>query len=137
MGARIGEKIALALKAQAEGGRDPGMADHRHMVQRVVKAERMGEVHVLSLAGGSEVDGGNSQRPAARDGVAVAVRNQDLVGIVEDLPRARRSQTIKREAQEQGKSEQAHWAHMIVHGTLHLLGFDHQNDQQLRNTYST
>ncbi|VAX12492.1 Metal-dependent hydrolase YbeY, involved in rRNA and/or ribosome maturation and assembly [hydrothermal vent metagenome] len=35
---------------------------------------------------------------------------------------------VQREAAEQGKSEQAHWAHMIVHGLLHLLGFDHLND---------
>jgi len=32
---------------------------------------------------------------------------------------------INREAVEQGKSRRAHWCHMIVHGTLHLLGFDH------------
>lgn len=32
---------------------------------------------------------------------------------------------VAREAREQGKSLAAHWAHMIVHGTLHLLGFDH------------
>jgi probable rRNA maturation factor len=29
------------------------------------------------------------------------------------------------EAAEQGKPVPDHWAHMIVHGTLHLLGFDH------------
>ncbi len=32
------------------------------------------------------------------------------------------------EAGQQGKSVADHWAHMIVHGTLHLLGFDHEND---------
>ena len=32
---------------------------------------------------------------------------------------------VAREAREQGKPLTAHWAHMIVHGTLHLLGFDH------------
>ena len=32
------------------------------------------------------------------------------------------------EAQQQGKTVGDHWAHMIVHGTLHLLGFDHEND---------
>ncbi len=35
---------------------------------------------------------------------------------------------VVREAQEQGKTEQAHWAHMVVHGMLHLQGFDHTND---------
>jgi probable rRNA maturation factor len=32
---------------------------------------------------------------------------------------------VRREAQQQGKSLTAHWAHMAVHGTLHLLGYDH------------
>ena len=34
---------------------------------------------------------------------------------------------VIREATEQGKLEDAHWAHMIVHGILHLLGYDHIN----------
>jgi len=33
---------------------------------------------------------------------------------------------VAREAREQGKALAAHWAHMVVHGTLHLLGFDHE-----------
>lgn len=36
---------------------------------------------------------------------------------------------VAREAREQGKTAQAHWAHMVVHGVLHLLGFDHENDR--------
>ena len=32
---------------------------------------------------------------------------------------------VAREAREQGKSIDAHWAHMVVHGVLHLLGHDH------------
>lgn len=34
------------------------------------------------------------------------------------------------EAEEQGKTHADHWAHMLVHGALHLLGFDHQTDAQ-------
>jgi probable rRNA maturation factor len=36
---------------------------------------------------------------------------------------------VAREAREQGKSAQAHWAHMVVHGVLHLLGYDHERDR--------
>jgi probable rRNA maturation factor len=35
---------------------------------------------------------------------------------------------VAREARQQGKSPQAHWAHMVVHGVLHLLGYDHENE---------
>lgn len=37
---------------------------------------------------------------------------------------------VEREAQEQGKTLDAHWAHMLVHGTLHLLGYDHIEDDE-------
>ena len=35
---------------------------------------------------------------------------------------------VDSEAEEQGKALADHWAHMLVHGTLHLLGFDHEDD---------
>lgn len=37
---------------------------------------------------------------------------------------------IEREALQQGKTVESHWAHMAVHSSLHLLGFDHQTDEQ-------
>ena len=39
-------------------------------------------------------------------------------------------QVVEREAAEQEKSLMAHWAHMIVHGSLHLLGYDHIEDDE-------
>ncbi|MDH3616980.1 MAG: rRNA maturation RNase YbeY [Gammaproteobacteria bacterium] len=35
---------------------------------------------------------------------------------------------VSDEAAEQGKATNDHWAHMLVHGTLHLLGYDHETD---------
>jgi probable rRNA maturation factor len=37
---------------------------------------------------------------------------------------------VAREAQEQHKLLQAHWAHLIIHGVLHLLGYDHLTDDE-------
>mgnify|MGYP003338098816 CR=1 FL=1 len=37
---------------------------------------------------------------------------------------------VAKEAVEQNKALNAHWAHMIIHGVLHLLGYDHQNDTE-------
>ena len=39
-------------------------------------------------------------------------------------------QVVEREASEQHKPLEAHWAHMVVHGCLHLLGFDHIKDDE-------
>lgn len=36
---------------------------------------------------------------------------------------------LEREAAEQGKTTEQHWAHLVVHGALHLLGFDHIDPQ--------
>ena len=37
---------------------------------------------------------------------------------------------VEREAAEQNKPLQSHWAHMVIHGTLHLLGYDHIEDEE-------
>ncbi len=41
-------------------------------------------------------------------------------------------QVISREASEQKKHPDAHWAHMIIHGILHLAGYDHINDRDAK-----
>ena len=37
---------------------------------------------------------------------------------------------VEREAKEQNKTSRAHWAHMVIHGMLHLQGYDHISDEQ-------
>ncbi|MEQ7920501.1 rRNA maturation RNase YbeY [Xanthomonas sp. WHRI 1810A] len=37
---------------------------------------------------------------------------------------------VTREAHEQGKLLDAHWAHLVIHGCLHLLGYDHIDDDE-------
>ncbi len=39
-------------------------------------------------------------------------------------------QVVEREAPEQDTPLDAHWAHMVVHGSLHLLGYDHIEDDE-------
>lgn len=39
-------------------------------------------------------------------------------------------QVVETEAKEQNKPLNAHWAHMVVHGSLHLLGYDHIDDEE-------
>ena len=39
---------------------------------------------------------------------------------------------VATEAAEQGKTAEAHWAHLVVHGMLHLQDFDHQDAAQTR-----
>lgn len=39
---------------------------------------------------------------------------------------------VRAEALEQGKPLRAHWAHLVVHGALHLIGYDHEREADAR-----
>ena len=39
---------------------------------------------------------------------------------------------VRREAERDGKAVSAHWAHMVVHGALHLAGYDHETGERDR-----
>ncbi|GGQ17874.1 rRNA maturation RNase YbeY [Shewanella litoralis] len=40
------------------------------------------------------------------------------------------AKVVEQEATEQNKPLNAHWAHMVIHGCLHLLGYDHIIDEE-------
>jgi len=81
--------------------------------------------NVLSFASGlplmsSEAEGGDEEDETSAGGFLVL---GDLV-----LCPA----VVAREADEQGKPLLHHWAHMLIHGSLHLCGHDHEEDQEAR-----
>ena len=39
---------------------------------------------------------------------------------------------VRSEAREQRKSLEEHWAHLVVHGSLHLIGYDHQREAEAK-----
>ncbi len=67
---------------------------------------KTGPTNVLSFPYQDEINNDNNPKPLLGDVVICAP-------------------VVKREAKEQGKQLESHWAHMLVHGTLHLLGYDH------------
>ncbi|HSG59691.1 MAG TPA: rRNA maturation RNase YbeY [Woeseiaceae bacterium] len=59
----------------------------------------------------------------------------DIAGLPAGMPRFLGdvvicAAVVADEARQQGKPLEAHWAHMLVHGTLHLLGHDHVTDAE-------
>lgn len=55
-------------------------------------------------------------------------REAAAAGLLGDL--AICAPVVAREARQQGKALRAHWAHMVVHGTLHLLGYRHERPRE-------
>lgn len=37
---------------------------------------------------------------------------------------------VNKEAKEKKKALEAHWAHIVIHGTLHIVGYDHETDAE-------
>lgn len=75
--------------------------------------------NVLSFASGAFTSG--DDEPASPAGTSGPVALGDVVIAFE---------TVRGEAQAQEKSLEAHLTHMVVHGILHLLGFDHEDRSQ-------
>lgn len=112
---RIGQWVALALARQ--GGKVPP----GEIVVRGENREEMARLagEYLGKQGATNV----LAFPADNEPGPWAPMLGDLV-ICPDV--------VAREAAEQGKTVEGHWAHMVVHGTLHLLDHDHQEDGEAR-----
>ncbi len=59
----------------------------------------------------------------------------DVAGLPADMPVPLGdvvicASVVREEAAAQGKAITDHWAHMLVHGTLHLLGYDHETETE-------
>lgn len=57
-----------------------------------------------------------------------------VVGILGDITLAR--ETLIREAEEQGVSLEDHFTHLVVHGFLHILGYDHLDEDEAQEMES-
>jgi probable rRNA maturation factor len=68
--------------------------------------------NVLSFPAGADASGRVPKGPKPLGDLAICAR------------------VVAREAHEQGKTLAAHWAHMAIHGTLHLLGHDHLHEEE-------
>jgi len=124
-------RAALAGKRGAVTVRIVGAGESRALNRRYRGKDQ--PTNVLSFAyvenphptGGSAA-GSPLSRKRERGGRAAFGRELVLGDLVICAP------VVNREAREQGKPAPAHWAHMVVHGVLHLLGHDHIREREAR-----
>ena len=107
--AELGRWVAAALEGRRRGAeltvRIVGEAESRRLNRTWRGLDRA--TNVLSFSAGPP------------DDLPPALRDEALGDLVLCAP------LVRSEAREQGKETAAHWAHLVVHGTLHLLGYDH------------
>ena len=89
---------------------------------RAALGRRGGEV-TLRVVGAAESRSLNARYRGKDKPTNVLSFPSEAPGMLGDLVLC--APVVAREAREQGKRPNSHWAHMVVHGVLHLLGFDH------------
>lgn len=126
--------LTLHLRRATRQGRVPGVAALRQWAALALGASARGrELSVLVV--GPARSRSLNHRYRGQDhatnvlsfpGTATAPHTK-LLGDLVICP-----QVLQREARAQGKAERAHWMHMVIHGVLHLAGYDHQRPAAAR-----
>jgi probable rRNA maturation factor len=126
---RVGA-VVVAVQNASGGAAVPERKDLARWARRALAADARGELTVR-IVGESESAELNSRYRGKRGATNVlsfgAEAPPEATG--ELLPLGDLvicAPVVEREAREQGKAPAAHWAHMVVHGALHLQGYDHE-----------
>lgn len=125
--------LELALQCAVEESEAPGEAAFRRWVEAVLSGRREATELVIRIVDAEEGQALNATW-RGRD------RPTNVLAFPADLPPELQlpllgdlvlcAPVVAAEAREQGKSVSDHYAHLTVHGLLHLLGFDHEDDAE-------
>ena len=122
---RIGAQLELTLQIAASSAGLPGAAHFRRWTRASLLESAEVTLRLVEQAEGRALNRTYRRRDYATNVLTFAYpEQQPLAGdIVLCLP------VIKEEARRQGKTLEAHLAHLTVHGVLHLQGFDHETEE--------
>jgi probable rRNA maturation factor len=127
-------ELELDLQDAYGGEGTPTVADFSRWAEAALDGRRERPELTIRVVGeveSAELNGRYRRRPGATNVLSFpfepvpGLPPTDLLGdLVICAP------LVVREASAQGKAVRAHWAHLVVHGVLHLLGYDHQNEKE-------
>ena len=125
--------VHIDLQNNSDSARLPAEADMIRWAAAAV-ADRRDQAEISVLIVDTEEGAELNQQWRGKEGPT------NILSFPSDLPEELRlpllgdliicAPVVEREAVEQEKTLESHWAHMIIHGTLHLLGFDHIEDDE-------
>jgi probable rRNA maturation factor len=134
------KRLAIVVRNAARGKGVPNGASIRAWTAAALEGA-VGEVTVRIVTAVESADLNARYRGDSRAtnvlafpaGAVRAVSDRELVPLGDLVVCA---EVVAREAREQQKALDAHWAHMLIHGALHLLGYDHMTGSQARRMES-
>lgn len=129
------DRISIAVQDASSCPTVPPRASIRRWAKAALRGRARGEVtiRIVNAAESAELNLRYRERPSATNvlsfpaGDTSAVPDQAPVPLGDVVICA---SVVESEALAQGKAIEAHWAHIVVHGLLHLYGYDHDTAAQ-------
>jgi probable rRNA maturation factor len=126
----VSSEIQVDVQVAADVSNAPADSDIRNWLEQVVA-----EVAANTERRGRALNKQYRNKDSATNVLSFPLADAELAKLPAEVPLALGDivicgPVVAREASEQGKDSADHWAHMLVHGALHLFGYDHQTDEQ-------
>ena len=129
---RRARAVAVTVQNAARGAAHPAAAELKRWALGALAPDVRGEltIRIVGEHESAELNARYRGKAGATNVLSFAADAVTAPGSEELLPYGDVvicAAVVEREAREQGKTPAAHWAHMVVHGALHLQGYDHEN----------
>ena len=116
-------RLSLATQYAARPDSVPTRHQFRRWVRAALQQDAEIALRIVDAEEGRALNAAYRGKDYATNVLTFPLHDDPLMGdIVLCAP------VVEKEAAEQGKSLEAHYAHLTVHGVLHLMGHDHEND---------
>ena len=116
-------RLKLTIQYASQGDDMPQRPEFRKWVKAALAHDAEIVLRIVNEAEGRSLNRNFRGKDYATNVLTFCYGDQSLAGdIVLCAP------VIENEAQQQHKSLDAHYAHLVIHGVLHLQGYDHEND---------
>ena len=119
-----GPALALAIQYASDKTGLPGRADLRHWAKAALTGKAEVTLRIVDAVEGHQLNRDYRGKDYATNVLTFAYGADETGTLTGDVVLC--APVIAREAAEQVKPLTAHYAHMVVHGVLHLQGYDHE-----------
>lgn len=130
--------VSVDIQVASTVGNVPSEAAMQSWVQEVINELSVAgdcevSIRVVDEEEGRELNKQYRDKDQATNVLSFPADEATIASLPADLPQLLGdivicSPVVEKEASAQRKTTASHWAHLLVHGTLHLLGHDHEND---------